>query len=70
MYRATVRRLGGAQTWSRSFETADVAARQLFVLLRAGGWDGTEDDAVTALLTGDPLVSKGFEYQVSEERAD
>lgn len=67
MFRADAGKAGQPARGSRTFETADMAARQLLVLIKAHGWEGSEEDAVAALRDGEPLVFKGFEYRVTEE---
>ncbi|WP_030244180.1 hypothetical protein [Streptomyces sp. NRRL S-350] len=66
MFRADAGRVGQPARGSRTFDTADMAARQLFVLIKAHGWEGSEEDALAVLRDGESLVFKGFEYRVTE----
>lgn len=67
MFRATASRVGWAPNEGQVYETADMAARQLFVLLRAHGWTDSEESTLEVLRSGEPLVFQRFEYKVTEE---
>nr|BEK66819.1 hypothetical protein KPHV_40460 [Kitasatospora purpeofusca] len=69
MFRADAGRVGQPARASRPFETADMAARQLLVLIRAHGWEGDDEEAVARMLAGESMVFKGFEYRVTETPA-
>ncbi|MFF7990323.1 hypothetical protein ACFZDG_11095 [Kitasatospora xanthocidica] len=66
MFRVDAGRVGQPARASRTFETADMAARQLLVLIKAHGWEGDDEETVTVLAAGEPVVFKGFEYKVTE----
>ncbi|MET9617130.1 hypothetical protein [Kitasatospora indigofera] len=67
MFRATAQRIGGPAAEGRTFETADLAARMLFILIHAAGYTDSEGAALDVLRSGEPLEFKGFEYRVTEE---
>ncbi|GAA0660272.1 hypothetical protein GCM10010193_09010 [Kitasatospora atroaurantiaca] len=70
MFRATAQKLGGPPAEGRTFETADIAAHMLFILINAAGWTDSEESALDVLRSGEPLVFKRFEYRVTEEPQD
>jgi hypothetical protein len=67
MFKATAQRLGDPEPEGRTTDTADNAARQLFILLKFAGWTEAEDKTVARLVTGEPLEFKGFSYKVTEQ---
>ena len=52
---------------SRPFDSAEQAAQQLLILLRADGWTEDPEATVSRLTTGETIMHKRFEYSVSQE---
>lgn len=52
---------------SRSFDSAELAARNLLLLLRADGWSEDPEATVSRLVDGETLSHKRFEYHVSSD---
>ena len=67
MFRATAQRIGAPPAEGRTFDTADTAARMLFILINAAGWTDSEESALDVLRSGEPLTFGRFEYRVTEE---
>jgi hypothetical protein len=53
----------------REFPTAEVAAENLFVLMRLDGWTMSQRQTVAILKTGQVLRHKNFAYKVATEGA-
>lgn len=51
---------------ARDFATAELAARNLAMLMRRDGWQVGTDDTVTRLVLGETLTHKRFAYSVSD----
>lgn len=65
MYRASAV-TPGRQIFNREVPTLENGAQQLLILLRMGGWAGTDESALAVLRAGEPLEFKGITYRVSE----
>jgi hypothetical protein len=65
MFEATVESPGG-QIFSTKYDTADLAARMLVVMLTANGWEGDESEVIQQLVSGEPLEFRKLTYQVQE----
>jgi hypothetical protein len=52
---------------SRPFDSAEQAAQNLVILLRADGWTDDPEATVSRLVSGETITHKRFEYHVSEE---
>lgn len=64
-YRARVIHMQrGTIVGDRPMPTAEVAAAQLLILLRAAGWKGDADETAMTLASGTPVEFKGFSYRV------
>jgi len=48
----------------RPFDSADMAARHLLLLLSMVKWDGDRDEALATLAGGVPIEWKGMSYRV------
>ncbi|WBP87030.1 hypothetical protein [Kitasatospora cathayae] len=63
MYVAAIKSPSG-RIAKRTFDSAELAARHLLILMKADKWTGDESEAVRSLTAGTPLEHKGFEYHV------
>lgn len=66
-YKATVTLIrNGKVAGSRSFDDPRTAAAHLGMLMRLGGFQGDQSEAVATLADGIPLSHKGLEYRVAD----
>lgn len=64
-YRASAVNTRTGRVSARRFESAELAAGNILMLMRAHGWRGDQGDAMAKLLDGKPVEYKRFEYRVS-----
>jgi hypothetical protein len=53
---------------TRKFASAELAAQNLLILLRADGWTEDAADTISRLVAGSNLTHKGFNYRVTQEQ--
>lgn len=66
MYQANVYSLRAGKLTTRNFDTWDIAAGNLAVLLRADEYPGSRDEIVSALRDGARVEHRRYAYWVSE----